>query len=200
MLPCFGNSVVGHPSRMLQPRDRVLILATCSRVKGPIAKGTQRFSRLPHGYTFQSWKTPRKFFHNFDFECFGGLPWRLVSVTKNACFAFQRLFFKIFLVFPSTFCDYSLSSPFLSQLKLIQTLHVTLYKLHFCTFSPSNLQEKGMGSYFLASYLVFWASFSWIFVLVFCFFRYGFVSFFFFLDCPCLDCWSIVPVRTCFGR
>ena len=45
VLPCFGDSVAGHPSRMLQPRARVLILATCSRVKGPVARGTQRFSR-----------------------------------------------------------------------------------------------------------------------------------------------------------
>lgn len=46
VLPYFGDSVAGHPSRMLQPRARVLILVTCSRVKGPIARGTQRFSRL----------------------------------------------------------------------------------------------------------------------------------------------------------
>ena len=46
VLPCFGDSVAGHPSRMLQPRARVLILATCSRVKGPVVRGTQRFSRL----------------------------------------------------------------------------------------------------------------------------------------------------------
>ena len=46
VLPCFGDSVAGHPSRMLQPWARVLFLATCSRVKGPIARGTQRFSRL----------------------------------------------------------------------------------------------------------------------------------------------------------
>ena len=46
LLPCFSDSVAGHPSRMLQPRARMLILATCSRVKGPVARGTQRFSRL----------------------------------------------------------------------------------------------------------------------------------------------------------
>ena len=53
LLPCFSDSVAGHPSRMLQPRARVLILATCSQVKGPVARGTQRFSwlssRLPSG-------------------------------------------------------------------------------------------------------------------------------------------------------
>ena len=46
VLPCFGDSVAGHPSRMLQPWARVLILATCLRVKCPIARGTYRFSRL----------------------------------------------------------------------------------------------------------------------------------------------------------
>ena len=53
VLPCFSDSVAGHPSRMLQPWARVLILATCSQVKGPVARGTQRFSwlnsRLPRG-------------------------------------------------------------------------------------------------------------------------------------------------------
>ena len=46
VLPCFGNSVAGHPSRILQPRARVSILATCSRVMGPIVRDTQRYSRF----------------------------------------------------------------------------------------------------------------------------------------------------------
>lgn len=46
VLPCFGDSVAGKSSRMPQSRARGSILATCSRVKGPIARGTQRFSRL----------------------------------------------------------------------------------------------------------------------------------------------------------
>ena len=83
VLPYFGDLVVGHPSRILQPWARRLVLATCSPVKGPVARGTQRISqlssRLPHGLTFHSQKTLRNFFHNFDFECFGGLPWRLVG-------------------------------------------------------------------------------------------------------------------------
>ena len=53
VLPSFGDSVMGHPSRMLQTRACVLIFATCSWVKGPVVRGTQRFSqlssRLPHG-------------------------------------------------------------------------------------------------------------------------------------------------------
>ena len=103
--------------------------------------------------------------------------WRLTPVAKNPCLAKSGLVFKKPFQFS---LERFMTIHFLSQLKLIQTLHVTLYKLYFCTCSPSNLQEKGMGSYFLTSYLVFWASFSWIFVLVFCFFCYGFVSFFFF--------------------
>ena len=46
LLPCFSDSVAGHPSRMLQPRARVLILVTCSRVKSPVARVTKRFSQL----------------------------------------------------------------------------------------------------------------------------------------------------------
>ena len=99
--------------------------------------------------------------------------WWLALATcfsrEKCVFCVSKTDFKTFSVFSSTFCDHSLSSPFLSQLKLTQTLCVTLYKLHFCTFSPPNLQEKGMGSHFLTSYLVFWTSFSWIFVLMFCF-------------------------------
>ena len=64
--------------------------------------------------------------------------WRLVLVAKNACFAFQILFFKTFSVFPSNFCDCSMSSPFLFQLKLTQTL----LKLHFCIISSLNFKKK----------------------------------------------------------
>ena len=46
VLPCFGNSVTGHPSRMPQPRACVLILVTYSWVNGPVARGTLKFSRL----------------------------------------------------------------------------------------------------------------------------------------------------------
>ena len=101
MLPCFGNSVTGHPSRKLQPRTCGSVLATCSRVKGPIARGTQRFSRLssrlPREWDFQSRKTLSKFFQIFRLELFWQVTlatyWRLVSVAKNKCFAFQRQFF-----------------------------------------------------------------------------------------------------------
>ena len=63
--------------------------------------------------------------------------WRLALTTcfsrEKRVFCISKTVFKTFSVFPSTFCDCSLSSPFLSQLKLTQTL----LKLHFCTiFSP----------------------------------------------------------------
>ena len=46
VLSCFGDSVAGHPSREIQPQAHVLILANCLRVKGLVARVTQRFSRL----------------------------------------------------------------------------------------------------------------------------------------------------------
>ena len=45
-LPCFGDSVAGKSSREPQCRLRGSFLATCSRVEGPVARVTQRFSRL----------------------------------------------------------------------------------------------------------------------------------------------------------
>ena len=95
VLPYFGNSVAGHPIRMLQPWTRGLVLATCSRVKGPVARGIQRFlrlsSRLPREWDFQLRKTLRNFFQIFRLEVFWWVTlatgWRLVSVAKIACFA-----------------------------------------------------------------------------------------------------------------
>ena len=77
--------------------------------------------------------------------------WRLTPVAKNECLAKTGLVFKYFQFSLKLF----MTIHFLSQLNLTQTLRVTLYKLHFCTFSPPNLQEKGMGSHFLTSYLMF---------------------------------------------
>ena len=46
-----------------------LRLATCSQVKGPVARGTQRFlwlsSRLSREWNFQLWKKLRNFFQSF---------------------------------------------------------------------------------------------------------------------------------------
>ena len=50
---------------------------------------------------------------------------------EKRVFCISKTVFKTFSIFPSTFCDCLLSSPFLSQLILTQTLRVTLYKLHF---------------------------------------------------------------------
>ena len=107
VLPCFCDSVAGQSSRMPQSRDRGSVLATCSQVEGPVARGTQRFSwlssRLSREWDFQSRKTLRKFFKSFGLKCFGGCIWRLTSAVKNACFAQWGQFFKIFFSFPSNF-------------------------------------------------------------------------------------------------
>ena len=96
VLPCFSDLVAVHPSRMLQPWTHRLVLATCSRVKGPVTKVTQRFSRLssqlPCEWDFQLRKTLSKFSQIFRLEVFWRVTiatyWRLVSIVKNACFAF----------------------------------------------------------------------------------------------------------------
>ena len=143
VLPYFGNSIAGHPSHMLRPRARGLILATCSRVKGPFAKGTQRFSwlssRLPHRLTFQSWKTLRKFFIILTLSVLAACPSDLLAThpSREKC-----VFGKKWVSFLKTFqfsLELFMTIHFLSQLELIQTLRVTLYKLHFCTCSPPNL-------------------------------------------------------------
>ena len=177
VLPCFGGSVVGHSSRMLQPWACIFVLATCSWVNGLVMRGTQRFSwlslRLPRSRPSRHEKHLEFFFTIVTLSVLTAWPSDLLATCfshEKRVFWVSKTVFKTFSIFPSTFCDCLLSSPFLSQLILTQTLRVTLYKLHFYTFSPSNLQEKGMGSHFLTSYLVFWTSFSWIFVLMFCFF------------------------------
>ena len=111
VLPCFGDSVVGHLSRMLQPRAHGLFLATCSQVEGLVARGTQRFSqlssRLPREWDFQLRKTLTKFFQISWLEVFWRVTlatdWQLVSVAKNTFFAFQRQFLKLFQFFPRIF-------------------------------------------------------------------------------------------------
>ena len=68
--------------------------------------------------------------------------WRLALTTcfsrEKRVFCISKTVFKTFSVFPSTFCDCSLSSPFLSQLKLTQTL----LKLHFYTISSPIFKKK----------------------------------------------------------
>ena len=171
VLPCFGDSVAGHPNRLLQPWARGSVSVTCSRVKGLVARGIQRFSwlssRLPREWDFQSQKTLSKFFQIFLLEVF----WQVTLATcinrEKHVFCVSKTVFKTFSVFPSNFCDCSLSSPFLSQLKLTQTL----VKLHFCIISSQDLQEKGMGFLCLI----------WFFMSqVYCVLRYIVFEFFFF--------------------
>ena len=116
VLPCFGDSVAGHSSRMLQPRARGSFLATCSQVEGLVTRGTQKFSqlnlRLPREWDFQSRKTLSKFFQIFRLE----VLWRVSLATcfsrEKHVFCVSKTVFKTFLVFPSNFCDCSLSSHF----------------------------------------------------------------------------------------
>ena len=61
---------------------------------------------------------------------------------EKRVFCVLKTVFKTFSVFPSTFCDCSLSSPFLSQLKLTQTLHVTLSNSIFALFHLQIFKKK----------------------------------------------------------
>ena len=93
------------------------------------------------------------FFKTFGLKCFDGWNWQLSggllqSWKTRVLHSFQ---------FSSDFqfsLELFMTIHFLSQLKLTQTLHVTLYKLHFCIISTQNPQEKGMGSHFLAQYFL----------------------------------------------
>ena len=142
VLPYFGDLVTGHLSRMPQSQAGGSVLVTCSRVEGPVAKGTQIFSRLslrlPCEWDFQSRKILSKFFQNFWLEVFWRVKlvtfWRLTSVAKNAWLAKVGLFLKGVQFSLEPF----MTIHFLSQLKLTQTLRVTLYKLHFCIISTQN--------------------------------------------------------------
>ena len=116
MFPCFGDSVAGQSSHMPQSRASGSILATCSRVEGPVVRGTQRFSRLslrlPREWDFQSRKTLRKFFKFFGLKCFGRCFWRHTGdlpQSRKTRVVHSKGNFKIFFSFPSNFCDYSLS-------------------------------------------------------------------------------------------
>ena len=70
--------------------------------------------------------------------------WRLTPVAKNACLTKTGSVFKSFQFSLELF----MTIHFLSQLNLNQTIYVILYKLHCCTCSPPNLQEKRYGLLF----------------------------------------------------
>ena len=144
----FKNSValfwrlsLGHSSHIPQLRARGSVLTTCWWVEGPVTRGTKRFSRLssrlPREWDFQLRKTLSKFFQNFWLEVFWR-DWWFVSVVKIACLAFQRQFLKPFQLSLELF----MSIHFLSQLKLTQTLRVTLYKLYCCFISSQIFKKK----------------------------------------------------------
>ena len=118
VLPYFGDSVASHPSRMLQPQARMLILATCSRVKGPVARGTQRFLRLSSRLPLASRPSSREkhlenFFTILTLIVLVACPGDLLVTHpshKKRMFRVSKTIFKTIFSFPSIFCDYSLSS------------------------------------------------------------------------------------------
>ena len=122
-----------------------------------------------------------KFFSQFGLWVFWRLDlatwWWLTSIAKNTCLAKTRSVFKSFQFSLKPF----MTIHFLSQLNLTQTLRVILYKLHFWTCTPPNLQEEKVWALILSPHISYFASFSWVFVLVFwfllwvCFNDFGFV-------------------------
>ena len=192
MLPYFGDSVAGHPSRMLQPWARGLVLVTCSRVKGLVARGTQRFSWLnswlPREWDFLLRKTLSKFFKSLGLKCFSGWPWRLIGdlfqSRKTRVLRFKDIFLKTFSVFLSNFCDCSLSSPFLSTESNPNTPWHTSQS-PFLHHPFSNLQEKGMGFLCLTWFLHFLRT---IFFLLSYHYRLRYTV----QTCFCLNCWVSV--------
>ena len=81
------------------------------------------------------------FFIILTFSVLAACPGDLLATCfsrEKRVFCISKTIFKTFSVFPSTFCDCSLSSPFLFQLKLTQTL----FKLHFCIISSPIFKKK----------------------------------------------------------
>ena len=152
-LPCFGDSVVGKSSRRPQSPVRGSILATCSRVEGPVARVTQRFSqlssRLSREQTFQSRKTLRNFFQNFVFECFGGLTWRLVGdsfKSRKSRVLQNELIFNIFLKNGFSFAYLALCVCSFSDLTFTYASSLWESSNSFNNLLPFNLSSrKGMG-------------------------------------------------------
>ena len=100
------------------------------------------------------------FFKTFGLKCFGGClgDWLVTCINREKCvFCVLKTVFKTFSVFPSNFCDCSLSSPFLSLKHSMSHFKKHLFLHH----SFSNLQEKGMGFLCLTSFFMFLMYFSW---------------------------------------
>ena len=97
------------------------------------------------------------FFKSFGLKCFGVCPGDLSQSRKMRVLCFEDSFLKTFSIFPSNFCDCSLSSPFLSLKHSVSHFKKHSFLHHFF----SNLQEKGMGFLYLTSFFMFWGCFSW---------------------------------------
>ena len=73
-----------------------LRLVTCSRVKSPIARVTQKFSRLPsrlpYGWNFQSRKTLRQIFQKFCLKYLAAYPSNLFRSQKSRVLHFEGYF------------------------------------------------------------------------------------------------------------
>ena len=108
--------------------------------------------------------------------------------SREKCvFCISKTVFKTFSVFPLNFCDYSLSSPFLSQLKLTQTL----LKLHFGIFS-SRIFKKRYGFslfHFIFHVLSLLFLFLWVVLgsLCFCQMSWSFKGLFYLDDCSLFE-------------
>ena len=143
VLPCFDDSVAGHPSRMPQSRARGSILATCSRVEGLVVRVTQRFSRLsswlPREWDFQSWKTLSKFFQNFWLEVFWQVKLATYLSREKRVFCFLKTVFKIvFQFFPRIF----VTVHCLPHFSLSNTSCLTSKSIHFCIISSPIFKKK----------------------------------------------------------
>ena len=104
VLPYFGDSVAGHPSRMLQPRAHVLILATCSRGVHRDFRGSARDSLA--GRPSSREKHLENFFTIFPLSVLAACPGVLLATClsrDNACSTFRRQFLKLFQFFPRIF-------------------------------------------------------------------------------------------------
>ena len=125
---------------------------TYSRVEGPVARGTQGFSRLrwrlSREWNFQSQKTFRKFFKSFSFKCSSGWPWRLsrnlTQSQKTCVLCFMVNFLKNFLSFS---LNLFVAIHCLPCLNLFQHHSVHTQILIFSIFSIPLHQSssKGMG-------------------------------------------------------
>ena len=146
VLPCSSDLVAGHTSRMPQSWARGSVLATYLRVEGPVARGTQRCSRLSlrlsRKWDFQSWKSLSKFFQNFWLEVF----WRVKLATyrsrENRVVCKKKLFFDTILQKGLNFFLHPVNVHFLASLSLFQHHRGQLQNLQLFCHHFLNLQRK----------------------------------------------------------